>query len=124
MILKIYLFYWFITIGDLLRVDHIETSRQLRRWKDIPKEAFTNSVKKLKIDLFDLPDLSGLQNLTAECAEDMMLLGLALSGSDTIPPDFLHIVEMSKLSIKNILCIENYSARCDGCHTSWDAQRS
>ena len=96
MVLKLILLLYFIVLGSALHTNHIEIRKQLRQWKNIPGEAFTNSVRKLKMDLFGLRDLSGLQNLTVECAEDITLLGLALTGSNLIPPEFLQVVAMSK----------------------------
>ena len=96
MILKIGFLLCFIIIGNGLHIDHIETGRQLRLLEDASSAAFNNPVRNLKIDLFDIPDMSGLQNLTMECGEDMLLLGLALNGSDLIPSDFFQILAMSK----------------------------
>ena len=103
--LRLILLLCFIVLGGALHTNHIEIRKQLRQWKDISGEVFTNSVRKLKMDLFGLRDLSGLQNLTVECAEDIMLVGLALNGSDLIPPDFLQTVAMGK-SINKIYLYE------------------
>ena len=96
MILKLSLLLCFAILGSSLHLNYIETSKQLRLWKNISEKAFTNSVGNLKIDLFDIPDLSDLQNLTIECIEDMSVITLVMTGSDLIPSDFLQIIAMSK----------------------------
>ena len=104
MILKISLLLCFIFIGDSIHVDYIETGRKLRLLKSIPETTSTHLVKNLRRNFIDLSDLSSLHNITLECAEDMLYLYLAMNDPNSVPPDFLQVIAMSKsLSIQNTL---------------------
>ena len=98
MILKLIIVFCSIVLTQSLHRDHIEIGRQFKLLKNIPEEIFTDSIKSLKINFFDLPDLSGLQNITTECVDDLVLIDHALnrSGSDQVPSDFRKTVIMSK----------------------------
>ena len=102
--MKIWLLLCFIVFAESIHIDHIELGRNLRLLRDAAEGPFTTSVKDLKIDLADISNPSGLQNLTIECAEDMLYLYLAMNDPNSVPPDFLQVIAMSKsLSIQNTL---------------------
>ena len=82
-----------------LNIDYLQLGNKLRSAKTFPSEAhktFINSIKDLKNNLFNIPDISSLQNITVECLDDIWYLYLALNDSSSAPSGFLHVVDMSK----------------------------
>ena len=123
MILKLIIVFCSIIFTHCLHIDHIAIGRQLRLLKSIPEETLVDSMKDVEINLPDIIDFLDFQNLTTECADDLVLIGLALNRSDQVPSDFLKDVAMSKLIRIKLFRRYILSGRCNGPPTFWDVER-
>ena len=85
-------------LADSAHVDYVETTRKLRLLKNIPEELFTSTTKNLRINLLRVPNISDLQDVQIECAEDIILLLLGLNGSAIVPNGLIQTAAMGKYS--------------------------
>ena len=82
-----------------LNIDYLQLGNKIRSAKTFPSEVhktFINSINGFKNNLFDIPDIFNIQNVTFECLEDIWYLYRALNDSSSVPLGFLHVVDMSK----------------------------
>ena len=105
----IYFLFYPVVQSINLNIDYLQLENRLRYARKFPKgthEITINSIEEFKNNVFNIPDISGVKNITVECLEDMWLLFLASKNSSSVPSEFLHTAAMGR---SLMMCIVFYN---------------